>query len=98
MGKFDKAIKKAKEESKQYNVKAVEHDNSKTVKHDNSIEKKVKPVNVCVRVDPRLRKYWAIQAKDKETTMTNAMVKGLVSEFGMPDDEELKTICEKYLQ
>ena len=96
MGRFDKAIKKAKEKSK-INSKAVEPNNSKAVKKENNTEEKIKPVNICVRVDPRLRKYWAIQAKDKETTMTNAMVKGLISELGLPEDEELKIICKKYL-
>ena len=104
MGRFDKAIKKAKEKSKinskavePNNSKAVEPNNSKAVKKENNTEEKIKPVNICVRVDPRLRKYWAIQAKDKETTMTNAMVKGLISELGLPEDEELKIICKKYL-
>lgn len=42
-------------------------------------------VNLCVKVSPHLRRYWAAQSKLRGKTMTEVMIEALKREFGEPD-------------
>jgi predicted HicB family RNase H-like nuclease len=58
----------------------VKQDNSKSVEP-------VKYVNLTIKVDERRRHYWSIEAKKQKTTMTAAMIQGLVDAFGDIDPD-----------
>ncbi len=67
--------------------KAVKKEKSKVVKEEREIVKKEEReiVNMCIKVDKRLRRHWQSEVKKRDTTITAIIVEHLKQELGLPD-------------
>jgi hypothetical protein len=96
VSKYGDIIKKAREPENQTEVKpdnqiTRQPDNQITrqpesqieVKSDNQIETE-QPVNLCVKVPVKLRRYWMSKAKEQGITVTSVIVEALNQKFGKP--------------
>ena len=64
---------------KEEKSKAVKKEKSKVVKEEREI------VNMCIKVDKRLRRHWQSEVKKRDTTITAIIVEHLKEKLGEPD-------------
>jgi len=58
-------------------------DNQQSVKPENQI--KELEVNLCIKVEKRLRQHWAAEAKRKGTTLKAIISEALEDKLGLPE-------------
>ena len=88
MSKYKDLIQQAKntdnqQSAKPENKKAELPENKKAELPENQI--KEPEVNLCIKVEKRLRQHWAAEAKRKGTTLKAVISKALEDELGIPE-------------
>ena len=80
MSKYKDLIQQAKNTDNQQSAKP---ENKKAELPENQI--KEPEVNLCIKVEKRLRQHWAAEAKRKGTTLKAVISKALEDELGIPE-------------
>lgn len=79
MSKYKDLIQQAKNNDNQQSVKP---ESKKSELPENQI--KEPEVNLCIKVEKRLRQHWAAEAKRKGTTLKAIISKALEERLGLP--------------